>query len=150
MIRVVPDTNVIISGMIIPHGNTTNIINLALARKIILYGSQETFNEFCKKIRKNKFFRYLKKQYFSPDKVIDDYCSFIFMINPLETPSNYNIVIDDPDDNKFIKVAIASKSRIIISGDKHLKKLKKHKNIIIVSPGRFIRSWIASNDNKLF
>ena len=54
-----------------------------------------------------------------------------------KTPS-LKVVEEDPDDNKFIECAVALDSKIIISGDKHLKNIKKYIDIEIVSPKEFI------------
>jgi len=54
-----------------------------------------------------------------------------------KTP-NIKVVDDDPDDNKFLECAVAFDSKIIISGDKHLKEIKKYMAIEIVSPKEFI------------
>ncbi|MCD6134248.1 MAG: PIN domain-containing protein, partial [Candidatus Omnitrophica bacterium] len=48
------------------------------------------------------------------------------------------VVKDDPDDNKFIECAVALDSKLIISGDKHLKDIKKYVDIEILSPKEFI------------
>jgi len=42
-----------------------------------------------------------------------------------KTPT-IRVVDDDPDDNKFLECAVALDSKIIISGDKHLKEIKKY------------------------
>lgn len=150
MIKIVPDANIIISGMITPTGATRKIIDLAYAKKIILYGSDETYKEFCEKIKLNRFQKHLKKQYFSPKKIMLDYHSFIDMINPFNLLKNENIVVKDPDDDKYLIVAVASNSKIILSRDKHLLKIKKYKDVTIVEPERFLKSWYKLNGGKLF
>lgn len=150
MIKIVPDANVIISGMISPKGATRKIINLAYAKKIILYGSEETYKEFCKKIKIKRFNKHLKKQYFSSNKIILDYRSFINMINPFDVLKDEIIVARDQDDDEYFKVAIASNSQIIISRDKDLLEIKKYNNIKIVSPEKFLKSWYKLNNGKLF
>ncbi len=52
-----------------------------------------------------------------------------------------NIVKDDAEDNKFIECAVALDCKIIISGDKHLKDVKKYIDISIYSPREFIDLW---------
>ena len=54
-----------------------------------------------------------------------------------KTPT-LQIVKDDPDDDKFLECAVALDSKIIISGDKHLKAIKKYIDIEIMSPREFI------------
>lgn len=48
------------------------------------------------------------------------------------------IVLDDPDDDKFINCALEGKAKWIISGDKHLLNLKTFKEIKIFSPREFL------------
>jgi uncharacterized protein len=52
-----------------------------------------------------------------------------------------NICID-PDDNKFIECAVASQSKIIVSGDKHLLDISGYKGIEVIKPRRFIDHYI--------
>ena len=47
-------------------------------------------------------------------------------------------VCDDPDDNKFIEAAVALEAEWIVSGDLHLKKIKRYGGIAIRSPKEFI------------
>ncbi len=54
-----------------------------------------------------------------------------------KTPTVY-IVEEDPDDNKFIECAVALDCNIIVSGDNHLKNIKKYIDIEILSPKEFI------------
>jgi predicted nucleic acid-binding protein len=50
-------------------------------------------------------------------------------------------VCEDPDDNKFIVCAIASDTNIIVSGDKHLLKLKGFKGIKVHKPREFVEIY---------
>lgn len=49
-------------------------------------------------------------------------------------------VCDDPDDDKFIECAVASKCKTIISGDKHLLKLSGYDGIDVLKPRQFVDS----------
>ena len=48
-------------------------------------------------------------------------------------------VCSDPDDDKFLACAMASGSKIIISGDKHLIKVSGFHGIDILRPHEFIK-----------
>jgi uncharacterized protein len=52
-------------------------------------------------------------------------------------------VCDDPDDDKFLACAIASKCKFIISGDKHLLKVSGFKGINIIKPRNFIDNYLC-------
>jgi hypothetical protein len=49
------------------------------------------------------------------------------------------IIRDDPADNKVLECAIAAGAKFIITGDKHLLKLKKFKGISIITAKEFLQ-----------
>lgn len=141
MIKVVPDANMILSGMLGTAGPTRKIINLALAKNIVMFGSSATYKEFCEKIKMTRLQKYLKKQLFSPEKIILDYKSFISMVEPKSTDINRKFIDEDPDDDEYVRVAFACNSRIIITRDNHFLNIKKFGKIIAVTPEKFIQSY---------
>ena len=52
--------------------------------------------------------------------------------------SNIKIIIDHPADNTIINCAIDGDASIIITGDKHLLKLKTYGKIKILPPNTFL------------
>jgi predicted nucleic acid-binding protein len=48
-----------------------------------------------------------------------------------------HIVEEDPDDDKFIECAVASKAKFVITGDSAVRKVQDYMNINIVSPKSF-------------
>ena len=52
----------------------------------------------------------------------------------------FNIVKDDPDDNKFFETALAGKADYIVSQDKrHVLKIREYKGIKTISPEEFMK-----------
>ncbi len=49
----------------------------------------------------------------------------------------------DPDDDKFIACALASGSRVIISGDKHLLKVSGYQEIEVLKPREFVDKYLG-------
>ena len=49
----------------------------------------------------------------------------------------------DPDDDKFVSLALDAGARIIISGDGDLKDIKTHKGIDIMSPSVFLERFTS-------
>lgn len=150
MIAIVPDANTILSGMISPNGATRKIIDLALAKKVVLYGSETTYKEFCEKIQIDRFQKYIKRQYSSFEKIIYDYRSFINVVDTFDILANTTVITTDPDDDEYLKVAIASNSKIIISRDHDLLDLKNYADTVIVSPEKFLSTRYKLNNGKLF
>lgn len=54
-------------------------------------------------------------------------------------------VCKDPDDDKFIACALASKSNLIVSGDKHLLMMSGFKGVQILKPREFVETYISSS-----
>ena len=51
-------------------------------------------------------------------------------------------VCEDPDDDKFFACALASGSKVIISGDKHLLKVTGYEGIEVLKPGEFVDRYM--------
>jgi uncharacterized protein len=51
-------------------------------------------------------------------------------------------ICNDQDDNKFIESAIASQSKLIVSGDKHLLNISGHKGIMVLTPRDFVDAYL--------
>jgi putative PIN family toxin of toxin-antitoxin system len=52
-------------------------------------------------------------------------------------------VCEDPDDDKFIACALASGSKVIVSGDKHLLKVSGYQEIQVLKPRAFIDQYLV-------
>jgi uncharacterized protein len=130
MLKVVVDTNVFISSFF--GGIPREIINYWKKGKITLCLSQEVIEEYIEVL--NRLGLKEKNEIHSLTKLFAEGYNSIFAA---KTP-NIEVVEDDPDDNKFIECAVALDSKIIISGDKHLKNLRKYIDIEIMSPKEFI------------
>ncbi|NIS78976.1 MAG: PIN domain-containing protein [Anaerolineales bacterium] len=50
-------------------------------------------------------------------------------------------VCDDPEDEKFIACALASKSEVIISGDRHLSKVSEYCGVRVARPREFLEDF---------
>ncbi len=54
-------------------------------------------------------------------------------------PTGLDITVcEDPDDNKFMECAIASDTKIIVSGDKHLLKMTGYRGILFLNLGTLL------------
>lgn len=130
MRKVVIDTNVFISSFF--GGIPREIINRWKEGQITLCLSQEIVEEYLDVL--NRLGLKDKDEIRNLTKLFAEGYNSIFTAT---TPALF-IVEEDPDDNKFIECAVALDCRIIVSGDKHLKKIKKYIDIKILSPKEFI------------
>jgi putative PIN family toxin of toxin-antitoxin system len=56
-------------------------------------------------------------------------------------PGLPELVCDDPYDDKFLACALASKAKLLVSGDKHLLRVSGYRRIVIVRPRKFIDEY---------
>lgn len=141
IVKVVPDANIIISGMFGLPSHPRKIISLARAKEIVLYGSKQTYDEFCEKVKLNRLRKYWKVQFFTPEKMILEYRSLITMVEPCDEFDGVNIVKADPDDDKYFRVAKACGAPVIVTGDKGVLGIKKHDGIRVVTAAQFVESF---------
>lgn len=140
VISVVPDTNVIIKGMLGYKSVHRKILNLSLAKRVVMYGSQETYAEFCNKIRIPRLQRYWNTKLFSPDNLILDYRTLVEMIEPINGMS-LSVKIRDPKDEIFLKVAKTNGAKIVITEDKDLLSVKQYEDIYCITAEQFFSSF---------
>jgi predicted nucleic acid-binding protein len=56
------------------------------------------------------------------------------------------VVTDDPDDDRILECALAGKANVIVSGDRHLLKLKEYQRMAIMRPVDFFRTLPTSSN----
>lgn len=131
-LKVVIDTNTIISAPLSDDGNPAKIFELLLLEEINNFRSEEITNEIIEVFSRDKI-----KKIVSEDKInfiIDNYKKF----SELTAPNiRLSIVKEDEDDNRILECAETANANYIISGDDHLIKLRNYKNVKIVSPKEF-------------
>ena len=139
-VRVVLDTNVIISALLAKDGNPARIFELFLNGTILNYTSKEILDEIREVLSRPHFAISLETQSF----VMNALENYSIIITP---ESKIHAVDHDPDDNKFIDCALSAKA-VIISGDNHLLKLKKCQEVYILSPREFLNQYLPSQQRN--
>ena len=132
MLRVIVDTNVYISA-IFWGGKPRHVIDLGRDGKIQIFTSEDIEQEILDKLM-TKFG--LNSD--DADMVMADFSTFT---KPVRISRRIHVVKDDSDDDKFIECAVECGAEFIISGDKHLLKMKKYKGIDIMNAATFLKSW---------
>ena len=133
--RIILDTNVLASGLFFP-GIPFKILNDINQGKYRTVVSQEIVDEYKRTIDK------LADRF--PDVInANTQLELIVLSSDICQPQELiEPVCADPDDDKFIACAIASKTRIIISGDKHLLNVSGYKGIEVLTPRQFVEKYI--------
>ena len=132
--KIVLDTNVFISGVFF-SGPPYQILKAWREGRISLLISDEIFEEYQRvgELLSNNF----------PKVDLGPFLELLAITTELVVPKRLQKpVCEDPDDDKFFACALAGKSKIIISGDKHLLKVSEYKGIKVLRPRKFVDDYL--------
>jgi len=125
MLKIVFDSNVYISALLF-KGIPGDILEIAQKDKIVLVVSEEIIAETE---------RILEDKFKWPRHNIDKFKKRLSDISENVKPGiKLNIIKERESDNRILECAVSGDANLIVSGDKHLLKLKSYKNIPIVRP----------------
>ncbi|MGD2249056.1 MAG: putative toxin-antitoxin system toxin component, PIN family [Candidatus Methanofastidiosia archaeon] len=133
MIRVVLDTNILVSG-IFWRGNPYKILQTCFQNKLSLIISPAILEELQDVLRTEKKFELTKNDISSYMRLLISHST---LIEPVQT---IDAIKDDPDDNMILECAAEGKADYIISGDKHLLSLNEYSGIKILSAREFLQN----------
>ncbi len=129
--RVVLDTNVFVSSFF--GGNPRKIIDLWKTGGIEICLSEEILEEYLRVLGRLQVSAPALAELLNLFKIGEN---IVFA----ETPEKVEIVPEDSTDDKFIECALSAGAELIVSGDQHLLKLGKFREVRIVSPARFLET----------
>lgn len=133
---IVLDTNVLISAGILPQSRLATVLVIA-AERFVIAQNEATWNEMLTRIERAKFDRYFGESgrlaYLTRLAQLVWFCDAV----------SDERVSRDPDDDKFISLALDARARIIVSGDADLKDIKTHKGIELMTPSAFLDRFRA-------
>jgi putative PIN family toxin of toxin-antitoxin system len=109
MIRVVLDTNVIVSALLVPHGTQASVLLLALLGHIALYVSRSVLNEYEEVLRRPR----LKLQPKSIDAALASIRRVAHLVEPTQTVS----ISSHESDNRFLECAQTAEANYIVTGN---------------------------------
>lgn len=133
-LRVVLDTNVIISGLISPNGPPAGILKALKAGRFILVTSQAINEEILEVMDRPR----LRDKFGLADHMFDiafilwEQAEVITKLPPVKASK-------DSDDDKFLAAALGGLAHYLVTGDiKDLLSLGEYQGIRIVSPEQFL------------
>lgn len=133
--KVILDTNVFVSGVFFT-GPPYWILNAWRDGRLKLVLSTDILDEY------RRVAAILAEQ-FPPvnlQKILD---SIEREADIYDAPALSEQVSEDPDDDKFLVCALASDTKIIVSGDKHLLRVSGYRDIEILKPKTFIDTYFS-------
>jgi putative PIN family toxin of toxin-antitoxin system len=133
-VKVVLDTNVFISGIFF-GGPPAKILQAWKDHKIQIVLSEEILAEYHRIAEK------MLKKYPRIDiwRFLD---LLIYNSEMIDTQHVSIAACEDSDDDKFLECAVASGSKLIVSGDKHLLDISGYRRISVLKPKKFIDNYL--------
>ncbi len=128
--RLVVDTNVIVSGLMTTGTPPAQILDAVKSKKVVLLVSDDVVIEYLRVLE----YPHIRKYKKITDEVIRDLTSLF--IAEAERVEVLELVqkSKDPDDDKFLSLALAGKAAFLVTGDKgDLLSLKKIGDIPILT-----------------
>ncbi|MBW1838195.1 MAG: putative toxin-antitoxin system toxin component, PIN family [Deltaproteobacteria bacterium] len=132
MLKMVLDTNVVISALLKTQSTPALIVSLALQGRIIFCLSENIFNEYEGVLAREKFKALNSRQVKRLLAELKNKALFVVPEKKLE------IIKEDPEDNMFLECALEAEADFLITGNKKHFPFKTFKGISVVSPGEFI------------
>ena len=109
MNRVVLDTNIIVSALLVPSGTQASVLLLALRRPNAIYVSEPVLAEYNEVLRRPR----LKLQ----PRQIDEALAAIRKVANLVAPTKTLSVSADESDNRFLECAEAAEADYLVTGN---------------------------------
>jgi uncharacterized protein len=133
-LRVVVDTNILVSGVIKPQGTIGAVIQRLRRRAYTLLLSRATLDEVVAVLHRPK----LRIKYQLSDRILRATLRMIVLRSELVEPDVEITACRDPKDNQFLEVAVSGKADVIVSGDGDLRILTPYEGIPIIAPNQFL------------
>ena len=129
MLRAVLDTNVFISALF--GGTPEDVFRSALRGRFTLVTSPAILAELAQALR---------EKFSLPEPDITAYVKQIARRSKVVKPVIRLAILADDDDNRVLECAAEGAADVIVSGDRHLLRLKAYSGIPVVRPIDFLRT----------
>lgn len=133
--RVVVDTNILISAELSTRGASRRLLNHLVTTHIVIL-SNVILDEFGRTLRTK--FNYDSSTAF---RVIDGFREIAELVEPVTFEQQ---ICRDPDDDAILGTAVAGNADCIVTGDSDLLVLERFQGVDIVSPAEFERYEVES------
>jgi len=136
-LRLVLDTNVVVSGLIFSESLPGQVLSLAQASCTILQ-SADTLDELANVLARPKFDRWVSQEARANAFVaLGLLCELVTELPKLD-------ICRDPIDNQYLELAVGGEATYIVTGDDDLLAIERIGEANIVTPKQFL-DW---NSNK--
>ena len=140
MIRVVIDTNVLVSALLTSGGLPEAVIDLAISGDVLWFASESVLAEYEEVLKRPRLA-------IDSGKAADAMARIRAHVSVI-SPAVRVAAASDPDDNRFLECAEAAQAHYLVTGNiRHFPEVWKETRI--VTPRDFIDAWTTAPDDLL-
>src|SRR5262245_12582070 len=132
LLRVVVDTNIYISAFLYPQRAIFQIVHQAGRRQYHLLISPAIIREVGRVMGEDLVWE--------EDARIRHLKTIAKAAEIVMPRLTLGVIREDPPDNRILECAVEGRANLIVSGDRHLRRLKIYQSIPIVRPIDFLRT----------
>ncbi len=133
--RIVLGTNVLVSGILSPHGPPAAVLRALLTERVMLCFDERILSEYRDVLARGKS---------SFDReLVEELIAFLEAAGSPTLAAPLATTLPDPVDQMFIEVAVASQADFLVSGNlKHFPD-KATEGVSVVSPRAFLDAMLS-------
>lgn len=131
--RIVLDTNVLVSGLLNPEGNPGRIVDLFLAGEVSLLADDRILAEYRSVLRRPKFG-------FAPADV-SDFLGLVESESERISAPPLGFLLPDEADGACLEVAVAGGTDSLVTGNARHFRPTPATRILVESPTEFVKRW---------
>jgi putative PIN family toxin of toxin-antitoxin system len=132
--RVVLDTNVVVSGLLRAKGNPAQVLALALAGALQVAHDKRILAEYADVLARPKF-------KFDTGRVREVLTKLEADGLAVDASTEQNLELPDPDDEPFLAVALAGQADYLVTGNLADYPAERRRGCKVVSPAEFMEAW---------
>jgi putative PIN family toxin of toxin-antitoxin system len=134
-LKVVVDTNVLVSALLRPERIPARILDLVLSRQVTSALDHRVFNEYQEFL--------LRSEFGFPREAVIDLLDFLWLSSERVHVTPMSIDVPDADDVKFLEVAINAAADALVTGNLRHFPLRQRHGVQVLSPRQLWEQWSA-------
>ncbi len=130
--RIVLDTNVLVSGLLSPHGAPGRIVEFTLADAFVVLYDDRMFNEYREVLS--------RPELGIEGEHLESILDYIVRESEYVSPAALHVLLPDASDVPFLEIAVTGRADALITGNaKHFKPRRGRHSVNVISPADFLR-----------
>ncbi len=132
--KIVLDTNIIVSGLLQSLGNPAQVLALALAGAVQICYDKRILAEYTEVLARRRF-------KFDPERVCEVLTKLEVDGLLVEAADQKDLELPDADDEPFLAVALVGQVDYLVTGNLADYPVEKRRGCAVVSPAEFMAAW---------